>query len=344
MSSSTHLAAVIPQKGGPLALIQRPTPTPGPNQLLIQVKAVAINPVDYYQRELGVFIENYPAICGSDVAGIVAKTGSNMRPGTPKAGDRVVAFASAYLYNADPDYGAYQEYVLISEDVVSILPGGYTFVEGSVFPMAAWTTWNGWLWAGMGREYRGASGEGVLIWGASSSVGAFAVQEARLMGLTVYATAGVKNHEYIKGLGATKVFDYREEDVLGKIVDAAKEDGVVIRVGYHATGSQQLAVDVLSALGQGLGNSKLAIAPIVEKDLKVPDGVETTFVLPPNDIDARNERTRWIFGTWLQEKLASKEVVASPYIKVVEGGLASANRALDEWKAGVSCTKIVFEV
>ncbi|KAJ5647394.1 hypothetical protein N7490_003766 [Penicillium lividum] len=226
-----------------------------------------------------------------------------MRPGTPKTGDRVVAFASAYLFNADPDYGAYQEYVLISEDVVSILPGGFTFVEGSVFPMAAWTTWNGWF-----------------------IIGAFAVQEARLMGLTVYATAGVKNLEYVKGLAATK------------------EDGVVIRVGYHATGSQQLAVDVLGALGQGSGNSKLAIAPIVEKDSKVPDDVETTFVLPPDDIDARNETTRWIFGTWLQEKLASKEVVASPYIKVVEGGLASANKALDEWKAGVSCTKIVFEV
>ncbi|KAJ5948883.1 hypothetical protein N7454_002190 [Penicillium verhagenii] len=351
---TTHLAAIIAEKGSPLSLVHRPTPKPGPTELLIRVKAIAVNPVDYYQREYGIFIEKFPAICGSDVAGIVAEVGSQVRSDTPKPGDRVVAFASAYLYNADPDYGAFQEYVLISQDVVAALPDSFTFLEGSVFPMVAWTTWNGWLWAGIPRGYQCQVGkeeakgegekEGVLIWGASSSIGAFAVQEAKLMGFAVYATASVKNHEYIKGLGATRVFDYSEEGVLDRIVGAAKEDGVNIRVGFHATGSQQLAVDVMSALSQGSVKSKLAIAPMVEQDLKVPGGVETAFVLPPDDIGERDERTRWIFGTWLQEKLESKELVVSPHVKVVKGGLASASAALDEWKAGVSCTKILFEV
>ena len=164
------------------------------------------------------------------------------------------------------------------------------------------------------------------------------------MGFTVYATASLQHHEYIKSLGATRVFDYKSENVLAEIVDAAKADGVTIRVGYHATGSQQLAADVMSNLRHGTEKAKLTIAPLVDPDLKVPEGVEAAFIRPPQGLEARNERLHWIFGTWLQGKLAAKEIVASPRIKVLEGGLASANQALEEWKAGVSCLKIVVEL
>jgi NADPH:quinone reductase and related Zn-dependent oxidoreductases len=93
--ASTHQAAIIPQNGtGPLAVVQRETPTPGPNEILVEVHAVALNPVDCYQRDMGMFIEEYPAVVGSDVSGIVAKTGSSV---TLQPGTRVTAFASAFL-------------------------------------------------------------------------------------------------------------------------------------------------------------------------------------------------------------------------------------------------------
>ncbi|OQD73361.1 hypothetical protein PENDEC_c015G04747 [Penicillium decumbens] len=336
---SSHQAAILPQKGGPLAIVQRPTPSPGPNELLIEVHAVALNPVDIHQRDKGVFVEAYPAVVGSDVSGIVAETGSAVS--TPK-GTRVTAFASAFLRKGDPNYGALQKYVLVSSEMVTVLPDRFSFIEGSVFPMAALTTWNGWLWAGVAREMTMAK-EGILVWGGSSSMGAFAIQGAKVSGYTVYATASSQHHEYLKGLGASRVFDYKSEDVLSEIVNAAREDGLVFKIGYHATGSQQLSVDVLDAL-RGGEKVKLAIAPIVDTTVKVPEGVETAFVMPPEDPEERKERCAWIFKSWLEEKLSAGQLVPSPRIQVVEGGLESANKALDELKAGVSGVKLVLEL
>lgn len=340
-----HLAAIIAQKGTPLTLVERPTPQPGPKQLLIRVRAIAINPVDYYQREWGSFIENFPSVTGYDMAGTVAATGGDLSPNTTKTGARVVAYGGSFWHNAEPDYGAYQEYVLVDEELVALLPDSYSFTEGSVFPMAARTTWDGWLWTGIPQDVSKApKKQALLVWGASSSMGAFAVQEGKLMGYSVYATASPRHHEYLKSLGATRVFDYSSETVAAQIVDAAKADGVAVPAGLHATGSQQLALDVMGKLRGDASSVKLGIIPIPEADLKVPDGVEWTFVVPPTDAEERKERCRWIFTEWLQEKLAARQLVASPHIKVVEGGLKSANKALDEWKAGVSATKLVLEL
>src|SRR5437764_1056724 len=71
--AATHQAAILPQKGGPLSVGERATPEPGPNEVLIEVKAVALNPVDYFQRDFGMPpVPVYPAVIGSDSAGIVA--------------------------------------------------------------------------------------------------------------------------------------------------------------------------------------------------------------------------------------------------------------------------------
>lgn len=85
----SHLAAVLPQKGGPLEVTSRPTPTPGPHDLLIAVKSIALNPIDYYQRDFGFPpLAAYPAVVGSDIAGTVVSAGSDVLPDAPKAGTR----------------------------------------------------------------------------------------------------------------------------------------------------------------------------------------------------------------------------------------------------------------
>jgi NADPH:quinone reductase-like Zn-dependent oxidoreductase len=293
---------------------------------------------------MGFFIEEYPAVIGSDVAGIIIQTGSDLSPNAPTVSTRVTAFASSFYHKGSPDHGAMQKYVLVSEDTVAVLPDSFSFVEGCVFPMAALTSWNGWLWAGISREPISSSEKkGVLVWGASSSMGALAVQGAKNMGYTVYATASTQHHEYLKTLGAARVFDYKAKDASTDIVSAAKEDGITIQVAYHATGAQQVSADVISKLAAG-DQGKLAIAPIVDTSLNVPENVESAFVRAPDEPEAREERLHWIFGTWLEESLAAKQLVASPKIKVIEGGLESANKALDELKAGVSCTKLVIKI
>jgi NADPH:quinone reductase-like Zn-dependent oxidoreductase len=263
---------------------------------------------------MGFFIEEYPAVIGSDIAGIVVQTGSGISPNTPTIGTRVAALASSFYHKGNPDHGAMQKYVLVGEDTVAILPDSFSFVEGCVFPLAALTVWNGWLWAGIAREpISPAEKKGVLVWGASSSMGALAVQGAKNMGYTVYATASSQHHEYIKTLGAARVFDYKAEDVASEILNATKEDGITIRIAYHATGAQQVSADIISKLAAG-DQGKLAIAPIVEKSLNLPENVESAFVQAPDQPEAREERLHWIFGTWLQEGLAANQLVASPRI------------------------------
>ncbi|KAJ5241040.1 Dehydrogenase orsE [Penicillium citrinum] len=330
--SKTHQAAITSQKGEALTITNRPTPSPGPNELLIEVHALALNPVDHYQRDTGAFITEYPTILGSDVAGIIIETGSSTRSAL-KRGTRVVALASTF-FTPGNDYGAFQERVLVKEDTVSVLPESYSFIEGACFPLAVITAWNGWIWAGLEPTSATSSG---------TSTGTSSTGTAKLMGFTIYATASQRHHEYILGLGAKRVFDYKDVNVLDQIVSAARDEGVTIRIGYHAIGDQQLAVDTLDAL-RGSDHAKVAIAPILDPGLKVPDSIESAFVYAPLDPDELRKRVRLIFVEWLESKLAAKEVAPSPYAKVVKGGLESVNGALDELKSGVSCMKVVVEL
>ncbi|KAK7531226.1 hypothetical protein IWX50DRAFT_620223 [Phyllosticta citricarpa] len=78
MSSSRHLAAVFTAAGSPLEIQDRPTLTPGPNDLISEVKSIALNPVDHMQRETGFHVSLNPAVLGSDIAGIVVASGMSL--------------------------------------------------------------------------------------------------------------------------------------------------------------------------------------------------------------------------------------------------------------------------
>jgi NADPH:quinone reductase-like Zn-dependent oxidoreductase len=86
--------------------------------------------------------------------------------------------------------------------------------------MAVATAWAGWYTLGVPREtsYTASDKKGMLVWGAARSVGSAAVQLARVMEFSVYATASEKHHAYIKSLGASRVLGYRGEGVVGSIV------------------------------------------------------------------------------------------------------------------------------
>src|SRR4051794_30633288 len=111
--SGQHHAAILFAKGSKLQVTYRPTPIPGPNELLVEVKSVALNPVDHYQRDFGAAVTQYPTVLGSDVTGTVISVGSSVSTSFVKPGDRVTAFATGYFANSDPDYGAFQKRVIV---------------------------------------------------------------------------------------------------------------------------------------------------------------------------------------------------------------------------------------
>lgn len=343
--SGQHLAAILRSKGSPLEVTHRPTPTPGPKELLIEVKSIALNPIDWYQREAGFAIASYPAIIGSDIAGTVLSTGSSVPSDAPEPGTRVAAFAPCFYAKGAPDYGAFQTRVLVPAANAVPLPQGMSFNEASLLPMAVATAWGGWHVIGVPRNaaYTAADKKGMLVWGGASSIGSAAVQIAKLLGFHVYVTASEKHHEYMKSLGASKVFDYRGEGVVESIVKAAKEDGVTLQMGFDAVGQLQSCLDILKEF-KGDSVAKLASAVPLSKDSPKVEGVEVKFVAAPDDEEERQETFHFMFGVWLKEKLAKGEFVPSPKIRVIEGGLEAANKGLDEWKKGVSGVKLVLEI
>ncbi|RDL37398.1 Uncharacterized protein BP5553_04831 [Venustampulla echinocandica] len=344
-AANQHLAAVLPSKGSSLSVTYRPTPKPGPTDILIEVKSIALNPIDVGMRDIGFAIASYPAIPGSDVAGTVISIGSSVAADAPQPGTRVAGFAPAFAMKGDPDYGGFQTRVLVPEANVTPLPEGVSFNEAAMLPMAVYTTWAGWYQLGIDRAtaYDPSEKKGILVWGGSSSIGSSAVQLAKLMGFVVYATASEKHHEYVKSLGATRVFDYKSKDVSESIVKAAKADGVEIQLGYDAIGEVQPCLNVLEA-AKGSGVAKLATSKPIQPDTPTMDGVEVSFISIPADTKVRTEFFHQAFNVWLKEKLETKEFVPSPRARVVSGGLEGLNEALDELKKGVSATKLVLEL
>ncbi|KAI6854698.1 Inosine-5'-monophosphate [Hortaea werneckii] len=370
---ATHLAAVAIGKGQPLVVQSRRTPKPGPDELLVQVKAVGLNPADHIMRDQGLFIRSYPTVLGFDISGLVLEVGDNVRQRlhaddtTPvfQAGiTRIAAYAAAVFRSCDPDYGAFQEICLVPwQHAVPLPANDLSWVQAATLPVAAAVPLNVWDMMGFPRlestqRTEGAEqSEAVLIWGASSSVGTMGVQSAALQKLdpnsptaAVYATCGVANKGYVSSLGADRVFDYTDAGVVDEIVATAKEDDLVIRHCFLAMGELSVCQAVLKAfVGKGPAardsKAKIASAPPLPQHTREVEGVETVMVMPAMaDETTRLAQFEYWMGTWLKEKLAEGVIRPSPEARVVGHGVEAINEGLELLSKGVSCTKLVVEI
>lgn len=158
-----------------LKLEETPAPTPDADQVLIDVEAIGVNPIETYIRTGKYGPQKFPYTPGNDAAGVVESVGSNVQHLKP--GDRV--------YTDKTVSGSYAEKTLCDADRVHPLPPSVKFQQG-----AAVGTPGGTAWRGLFQRGGGVAGETVLIHGATGSVGSSAVQLARAAGMTVIASAG----------------------------------------------------------------------------------------------------------------------------------------------------------
>ncbi len=205
-------AVRIHRFGGPevLSIEDVPMPEPQPNEVVIQVHAASVNPVDYKIRAGG-FIgpDKLPITMGRDVSGAIVR--QEGQGGGFKAGDAVYAMLSA-------DHGGYAEYVLAKTHELAPKPARLDYVQAAAVPLAALTAWQGLFDHGGLR-----AGQRVLIHGAAGGVGHFAVQFAKTRGATVYVTVGKDDVEFVRELGADTVIDYKAE----RFEDRAREMDMV---------------------------------------------------------------------------------------------------------------------
>lgn len=343
---ATHRALVYPAQGQTPKIESLPTPTPGPDEVVVSIKAVALNGLDNYMLELGAFVGQWPAVAGSDVAGIIESVGpssSTSAQDTLKPGARVLAMTEAFSKLAQPPYGGFQEKVLVHTSKVTPIPDSLGFADAAIIPISVWTSWLAMRTIGIQNDtkYSSSDKKGFLVWGASSSIGSAGVQIARSLGYEVYASASPQHHEYLKSLGASVVVDHRDPAAaVESLISAAKSRGVTITEAYHAIGDLKPVLDVVA----GFGGGKVVTAIPPNENSPQVESVEWSFVKPPEGEEAQRAYDGFIYNRWLPQALLDGTHRPSPKTKVVGQGLESLNDALKALKKGVSGEKFVVEL
>jgi NADPH2:quinone reductase len=202
---------IINETGGPEVLRygEIETPQPGPGEVRIRVAYAGVNPADWKNRQgmLAAFRPYvFPYIIGFDAAGVVDKLGEAVSGFA--VGDRVFTPTN----HGQGGQGSYAEYTIASADRVALVPDGMSFAQAAALPVAALTAWQGLFDRGGVK-----AGQRVLIHGGSGGLGSFAVQFARWAGAHVAATCSTPNVEYVRGLGAERVIDYRSENIAAAV-------------------------------------------------------------------------------------------------------------------------------
>ena len=240
-------AVVFHEHGGPgkLQYQEMPAPTIGPNEVLVRVKACALNHLDIWIRQGSpAYPMPLPHISGSDVAGTVQQIGSQVE-GVAE-GERVYVspgvgcghceqclagrdnMCRSYGLIGAMCHGGYAEYVKVPARNVFPIPGALTFEQAAAFPLVSVTAWHMLFTLADLRL-----GEEVLIMGAGSGVGHMAIQMAKLAGARVITTVGSDDKiDKAKALGADEVINHSREKVNQRVRELTQRRGVNVVIEH----------------------------------------------------------------------------------------------------------------
>ena len=300
-----------------LTIQDLPTPSPSENEVQIEVRYTAVNPVDWKIREgylKSAIPHEFPLILGWDAAGIVTAVGKKVK--NFKLGDEVFA----YCRKPTIKWGTYAEFVCIDADKVAMKPQNINFAQAAAIPLVGLTAWQALFDAAKLKK-----GETILIHAGAGGVGGMAIQFAKHAGAKVIATASPENHDYVKKLGADHVIDYH-----GGFVDKLKNiapEGVDIV--FDTVGGQALrdSYQVVKSHGRIVG--------IVEK----PDSTQVAH----NHIQCS-----YVFvepnGKQLNQigNLISHDKIKVPNIEEMD--LSEAAKAQEKLRRGHTKGKIVLKI
>ncbi|WP_289501334.1 NADP-dependent oxidoreductase [Gloeocapsopsis sp. IPPAS B-1203] len=206
---ATMKAIQIHSYGGSEVLRYEDAPQPNitDDEILVQVHAASVNPVDWKIRE-GYMQQSLkhkmPLILGWDVSGVVVKVGSNVSE--IQVGDDI------YAYTSLSRDGAYAEYIAVRANEVAHKPKSLDYIAAASVPVVALTAYQALFDAA-----KLSAGQTVLIHAAAGGVGSFAVQLAKNKGAHVIGTASARNHNFLQELGVDEAIDYNQvrfEDVV----------------------------------------------------------------------------------------------------------------------------------
>jgi NADPH:quinone reductase-like Zn-dependent oxidoreductase len=306
----TMKAIRVQAYGGPeqLRFEDAPAPLPTQGQVLVRVRATSVNPWDL-KLASGMFREmipmTLPYIPGGEFAGVVDQVGLGVTGF--KTGDEVFGNCPS---------GSYAELVTVSADTLAPKPEKATFIEAGCIPLAGQTAWQGLFDQGELRR-----GDTVLIHAAAGGVGSYAVQLAHWAGARVLATGSASNRDYLTGLGADQVIDYK------------------------TTPFESVAKDVDLVLDLLGGDTQKRSFGVLKKHGRLVSTVQ-----PPSQDEAHQHGVRATFFSMKPSSaglIRLAELIDSGDLKVIVSEvfpLRDAPRAWTESKSGHTRGKIALEV
>lgn len=299
---------------------ETPSPVPGPQDVLVLMKATGVNPVDTYIRAGKYGPRPFPLTLGIDGAGVVEAVGSQVSH--VKVGDRVYVDGSVS--------GTYAEKALCQANQVQRLPDALTFAQGAALGVPYVTAY-------FALAIRGAmkAGETVLIHGASGGVGTAAIPMAKAAGLRVIATAGTaKGRDHVLAMGADVAIDHTATGYMDHIVQLTNGAGVNLILEMLANVNLAQDLKILAKFGR-----------------VVVIGNRGTVEIDPRDLMSRNASVLGmsIFNASLLERAQCHEAIAKGIaqgtLKPVIGRempLAEAAKAHEQVMAPGAYGKIVL--
>ncbi|TPX14595.1 uncharacterized protein E0L32_005287 [Thyridium curvatum] len=337
----SNTAAVLTAVKTPFEIKEHPYPEPKDHEVVVRARALALNPADWAQQAFGpaFFLGmTLPCVVGGDVAGDVEQVGAKVEGIRP--GDRVAGLSTA----------AFQHHVLLPDHMLTPIPDALSYEQASVLPLTLSTA----VKALFHPDYLGMrvpaaagpraepTGETVLIWGASTSVGSSAIQLAVAAGYEVITTASPGNFARAKRLGASAVFDYNSPTVKEDLVAAfrgKRTAGAVPNAGLDFS-VYPAVIDACAVVVASVPGKKFLACTMARPNLdELPEGVEGKFVdvLRPD-----TELAYKIYREYLPAALADGSFVAEPKAQVIGKGLEAIQGGLDQFQSKVlSATKLV---
>src|SRR5712675_2853497 len=198
-------AYVLKHYGGPEGsrLMDIPAPTPRPREILVEVRAAGLNPVDFKFRQgmlRPIWRPKLPFVLGNELAGVAVAVGSEVK--RFRAGDRVFARV------AKDRGGAFAEQACVDEDHAALMPRSVDFTAAAAVPLAGLTALQA-----LRDELGVKPGQKVFISGGAGGVGTFAIQIAKRLGAHVTTTASQRGEALVRSLGCDEVIDYTSHDI-----------------------------------------------------------------------------------------------------------------------------------
>jgi len=200
-------AYVLERYGGPdsARLMNVPTPTTGPTEILVEVRAAGLNPIDFKVREgkmRAISRARLPLVLGNELAGVVVGIGGRAK--RFRVGDRVFARV------AKNREGAFAERACVDEMYAAPIPAELDFTAAAAVPLAGLTALQA-----LRDEIDVRTGQSVFISGGAGGVGTFAIQIAKWLGARVTTTASQRGDALVRSLGADDVIDYASANISG---------------------------------------------------------------------------------------------------------------------------------